>query len=181
MNPSVAWRACAAALALLFVTASCGYAPVHGGSASERFHVVLSTSKVPDAVASDDVLAGVREELARRGALASGDGYPRCEVEVLRADEASEGIARGEDGRGDARPESRGTRVALVARAWLVRAPGAGIERDTGDVRAADTVATAPDAASAMFRHSSAMRAAGRRLGRRLGARLLGYASASDE
>ena len=82
------------------------------------------TSRVPDAVASDEVLAGVREELARGGALASGDGYPRCEVEILRADEASEGIAAAPDAAGRLQPQSRATRVGLVARAWVLRAPG---------------------------------------------------------
>jgi hypothetical protein len=168
---------------IALVVAACGYAPVHGagGVASEPFHVVLSSSKVPDAVASDEVLAGAREELARTGSLASGDGYPRCEIEILRADEASEGIAAVRDSDGRLVPESRASRVGLVARAWVLRAPGGQRERDTGDVRGFETVAVAPDARSSAFRQSDALRAAGRRLGKRLASRIMGLPAASDD
>jgi hypothetical protein len=160
---------------------SCGYAPVHSGVADEHLHVVLSMSRVPDAVASDEVLAGVREELARGGALAGGDGYPRCEVEIVRADEASEGIAAQPDATGRLQPQSRATRVGLIARAWVLRAPGGERERDTGDVRVFETVAIAADSRAATFRHSDALRAAGRRVGQRLATRIMGLPSASDE
>ena len=165
----------------LLLCASCGYQPVHGGAAAERLHVVLSESKVPDAVASDEVLAGVREELARGGSLASGDGFPRCEVEILRADEAGEGIAATPDTDGQRSPQSRATRVGLVARAWVLRAPGGDRERDTGDVRAFETVAVAPEARAATFRQSDALRVAGRRVGKRLALRILGLPAPSDE
>jgi hypothetical protein len=158
----------------------CGYHPLHGGE-SEHMHVVLTQSKVPDAVASDEVLAGAREELARDGALAGGSGFPRCEIEVLREDEASEGIASATDAAGQRTPVSRATRVGLVARAWVLRAPGGEHERDTGDVRAFATVAVAPDARSGAFRESDALRAAGHRLGRRLAARILGIPAPTDE
>ncbi len=169
------------ALLLPLSLASCGYQPVHGGASAEHFSVVLSESKVPDAVASDEVLAGVREELARSGALASGATYPRCEVEILRMDEAAEGIAAqpGESGR--LVPQARATRVGIVARAWVLEAPGAERVRDTGDIRTFETVASALDARGAAFRHSDALRAAGRRLGRRLASRIMGLPSASDE
>jgi hypothetical protein len=171
------------ALLLTTALAACGYRPVHGGGGAqaEALHVVLSESKVPDAVASDEVLAGVREELARRGALASGGGFPRCEVEILRADEQSEGIAAVPDADGRLGPQSRATRVALVARAWVLRSPGAERERDTGDVRALETVAVAADARAATFRQSDALRVAGRRVGRRLAGRILGLPTPSDE
>jgi hypothetical protein len=158
----------------------CGYAPVHGGAPAEHLHVHLAESKVPDAVASDEVLAGAREELARMGTLAAGDGYPRVEVEVLRADEASEGIAAVPDADGRLLPQSRATRVGLVARAWVLRAPGGERERDTGDLRVFETVAVAPDARAATFRHSDALRVAGRRAGKRLATRIMGLPSASD-
>jgi len=170
-----------AALIVAAACASCGYAPVHTGVADDHLHVVLSTSRVPDAVASDEVLAGVREELARGGALAAGEGYPRCEVEVLRADEASEGIAAVPDGAGRLQPQSRATRVGLVARAWVLRAPGGEHERDTGDIRAFETVAIAGDSRAATFRHSDALRAAGRRVGQRLASRIMGLPSPSEE
>jgi hypothetical protein len=169
------------AFVIAAASASCGYAPVHTGVADEHLHVVLSMSRVPDAVASDEVLAGVREELARGGALASGEGYPRCEVEILRADEASEGIAAVPDGAGRLQPQSRATRVGLVARAWVLRAPGGEHERDTGDVRAFETVAIAGDSRAATFRHSDALRAVGRRVGQRLATRIMGLPSPSEE
>ncbi len=164
-----------------FACASCGYTPLHGGAGAEHLHVVLAESKVPDAVATDEVLAGLREELARGGALASGTSFPRCEVEVLRADEAAEGIAAEPDGAGGYLPRSRGTRVALVGRAWVRRAPDAERERDTGDIRAVATIAVAADARAGSFQYSDALRAAGRRLGKRLAARILGRPSPSEE
>lgn len=169
-------------LAFALSLASCaGYQPVHGGATAEHFSVVLSESKAPDAVASDEVLAGVREELARTGALASGASYPRCEVEILRVDEAAEGIAATPGAGGQLVPGARATRVGLVARAWVQRAPGAERERDTGDVRAFETIALAGDARGATFRHSDALRAAGRRLGRRLASRIMGLPSANED
>lgn len=164
------------------LVASCGYAPVHDGAvAKEPLHVVLSESKIPDAAASDEVVAGVRESLARGGNLAPGDGYPRCEVEILRADEASEGIAATPDSTGGFSPQSRATRVGIVARAWILRSKGGQRERDTGDVRAFETVTIAADARGATFRHSDALRAAGRRVGSRLAARIMGLPASSDE
>lgn len=164
------------------LVASCGYGPVHGGSGTkEPLHVVLAESKIPDAAASDEVVAGVRESLARGGHLAPGDGYPRCEVEILRADEASEGIAASPDSTGGFSPRSRATRVGIVARAWILRTKGGERERDTGDVRAFETVTVAADARGATFRHSDALRAAGRRVGSRLAARIMGLPASSDE
>jgi hypothetical protein len=176
-------RLAAALVLVLPLTLSCGYRPVHS-SGGDRLHVVLAASKVPDAVASDEVLAGVRDELSRMGTLVAGDGFPRCEVEVLRADEASEGIAAvPSTPSADSRlvPQSRATRVGLVARAWVVRSPGGEHERDTGDVRAFETVAIAVDARADSFRHSDALRAAGRRVVRRLATRVMGLPAASDD
>jgi hypothetical protein len=167
--------------ALSLALASCGYQPVHGGAGGAHLSVVLSESKVPDAVASDEVLAGVREELARTGALAAGAAYPRCEVEILRIDEAGEGIAATPGEGGQLLPQARATRVGLVARAWVLKAPGAERERDTGDIRAFETVAIAEGARGATFRHSDALRAAGRRLGRRLASRIMGLPSATED
>ena len=81
-------------------------------------------------------MAGLREELVRAGTLEAGDGYPRVEVEVLRADESSEGIVAQSNA-----PVSRATDVGLAARAWIVRAAGAPPESDTGDMRAQVTIA----------------------------------------
>lgn len=167
---------------LALVLVSCGYAPLHGGSSTgEQLHVRLASSNVPDAMAVDEVLVGAREELARLGFLSSGDGYPRFEIEVLRADEASEGIAAVRDAEGRLLPASRASRVGIVARGWVVRAPRADRERDTGDVRVLETVAVAFDARSSTFRHADALRAAGRSVGRRLAYRILGLPSATAD
>lgn len=163
--------------------AACGYRPIAGGGEGEheRFAVVLASTQLPDAVASDEVVAGVRDELARAGSLAGGSGYPRCEIEVLRADEASEGIAAAQAvPGGPLLPDARATRVGIVARAWIVRSKDGARERDTGDVRAIEVVAVAPDARAATFRHGDALRVAGRRTGRRIGLRLLGLPAASE-
>jgi hypothetical protein len=151
--------------------------------------VVLVRSLVADAVATDEVLSGVREALAIEGALAAGDGYPRMEIEVLRADEASEGIAApsatiGSAAGGGAR--ARATEVGLVARAHIVLEPGGLAERDTGDVRALDLVASdvalgVPDARADAMHHTDALRLVARRLGERLALRILGNPTASDE
>jgi hypothetical protein len=155
-----------------------------------RLHVKLVRSLVPDAVASAEVATGAREELARAGMLEAGEGFPRVELEVLRADERSEGIAAGENA-----PVARGLGVGVVARAWVVSAPGAEPESDTGDMRAEETIAVdvsapvspagvlpgAPDPRASSFHHPDALRAAARRLGRELTRRVLGLPAASDD
>lgn len=163
-------------LLALLTSTGCGYRPVNDVRGDEKLAVVLASSQVPDAAVSDEVVVGVREELAKSGALAPGDAYPRCEIEVLRADEASEGI-----GAVAGEPSARATRVGIVARAWVVRSKDGARERDTGDVRVFETVAVAGDARTATFRNADAQKAAGRRAGRRIGSRLLGLPAASDD
>jgi hypothetical protein len=171
------------------LAAACGYHPLYGGEASTRLHVVLLRSLVADAVATDEVLSGVREALAKEGALAAGDGYPRLEVEVLRADEVSEGIAAPSVALGSGAgggPRARATEVGLVARAHVVLEPGGALERDTGDVRAMDLTASdvsigVLDPRADAMHHSDALRLVARRLGERLVLRILGNPTASDE
>jgi hypothetical protein len=158
----------------LFLSA-CGYHSLYAVGPQGRLHVVVVRSLVADAVAADEVASGVREELARAGALEAGEGYPRVEIEVLRADEASEGIAAGAN-----RPVARGTEVALVGRAWVAASAGSQ-QSDTGDVRAEVGIATDAAALSSGFHHADALRAAARRLGHALGSRLLGQPAASEE
>jgi hypothetical protein len=164
--------------------AACGYRAVYGGEGGERLHVALARSVVADAIAAGEVVSGVREELARSGALAGGEGYPRVEVEVTRIDEASDAIAAGA-GAGGRVPVARATEVGVVARAWLVRSAGGAEERDTGDVRALVDqgvtraqdepagAAAGPEATDAL-RHDDAVRAAARQAGVRLARRILG-------
>jgi hypothetical protein len=178
---------------LLLLILSCGYRPVYAPDAP-RLHVKLVRTLVPDAVASAEVATGVREELARAGMLEAGDGWPRIEIEVLRADEASEGIAAGASG-----PVARGLDVGLVARAWIAASPGAEPESDTGDMRAQESIAVdtvpsspgvpppgggvlpgAPAPSASTFHYADALRAAARRLGHELTRRVLGLPAASD-
>jgi hypothetical protein len=154
---------------------ACGYHSMNAGTNDEHYAVVLASTNVPDIVASDEVVAGVREELAKAGALTGGESYPRCEVEILRADEAADAI-----GVAGSQLDARATRVGIVARAWIVRERGGARERDTGDVRAMDLAAVAPDAKAATFQNLDTMRAAGRRVGHSIGARLLGIPAPSS-
>jgi hypothetical protein len=175
------WVALALVLALALAASACGYSALYAGAPPSRLHVVLVRTLIADVVASDEVVAGLREELARAGALAGGDAYPRIEVEVLRADETSEGIAAGSSG-----PVSRATDIGLAARAWVVRAPGAPPESDTGDLRdqetiAVDEMATGPDPRASAFHTADALRAAARRLGRRLAYKVTGQPGSSDD
>jgi hypothetical protein len=174
---------------LLLLAGGCGYRAVYGGAGSERFHVGLSRAPVASAVAADEVTSGVREELAREGALAGGDGYPRVEIEVTRLDEASDAIAAAGPPGAQA-PAARATEVGVVARAWLVRAEGLEHERDTGDVRvlvdvratqAGEATPTASASSIDALHHEDALRAAGRRAGIRLARRILGEPAPADD
>jgi hypothetical protein len=169
---------------------SCGYGAVYGGAGAERLHVKLVRTLVPDVVASDEVAAGARDELALGGALEPGDGFPRLEIEVLREDEASEGIARGASPAGAGgltpSPVARATDVGLVARAWVVSAPGSAPESDTGDMRTEEVLAVdgtpgSPDVTGDMFHFADGLRAAARRLGHKLALRVLGEPAASED
>jgi hypothetical protein len=152
---------------------------------------------VAEAVAADEVASGVREELAREGALSGGRGYPRVEIEVTRVDEASVGVAAVAPA-GEVAPRARATDVGLVARAWVVQTPGGEKTRDTGDVRVLVVVGTATSptgGASAVaspplspspasidaFHHEDGVRAAGRRAGARLARRILGEPAPTSE
>lgn len=167
----------------MFLLGACGYQPLYGhhDRAAAPLHVVLHASSVPNAAVSDDVVVGVREELARGGDLAAGDGYPRCEVEVLRADESSDAVAAGLEASGARVPFARATRVAIVARAWVVPQRGAAPERDTGDVRVDEALSVTSDATAASFQYTDGLRVAARRVGKRLGARLLGLPTPTSE
>ena len=162
---------------------ACGYQSVYAAGPPGKLHVKVVRSLVADAVAADEVASGVREELARAGALEAGEGYPRVEIEVLRADETSEGIAAGASG-----PVARGTGVAVVARAWVASSAEATPQSDTGDMRAEESIAVdqvsgigGRDPRASAFHHADASRAAARRLGRKLGARVLGQPAASED
>jgi len=190
------------ALARLFVlvlagllVGSCGYRPLYGGAqGDERLSVAGITPLIADASVVAEVEAGVRAGLARAALLRGGGGYPRVVVEVLRLDTQSEGIAAVPGGvrppEGGAvplaaaeplRPLARGTRVGVVARAWLERSEGGPKERQTGDLRAVDVMQVESDARLEALRLDDTSRAAARRLGERLARRVLGEPEAPDE
>ena len=163
--------------------AACGYTPLYSAPPAERLSVALVGARTGDAITSDEVVAGVRDTLAKEGALAPGSTYPRVEVEVLRADETSEGIAGAEAPSGHV-PRARATEVGIVARAWIARDASGSHEADTGDMRSFD-LAAAPNPGDSLsaetMRHDDASRATARRLGRRLALRVLGHPVSPDE
>lgn len=177
------------------VVAGCGYRPLYAGEqGEERFAVTGISPLVADASVVAEVEAGVRAGLARAALLRGGGGYPRVVVEVLRIDTQSEGIAAVPGGvrppevggvvvagAGPLQPLARGTRVGVVARAWLERAEGGPRERQTGDLRAVDVMEVESDARLEALRLDDASRAAARRLGERLARRVLGEPEAPDD
>jgi hypothetical protein len=170
-------------IACILHVISCGYSPVYSAPASERLSVALVGARTADAVTSDEVIAGVRDTLAKEGALSPGGNYPRVEVEVLRADEASEGIAAVDTPSGQV-PRARGSEVGVVARAWIARSATSAHEADTGDMRAFDLVG-APNGGDSLtaeaLGHDDALRATARRVGQRIGLRVLGHPAANDQ
>ena len=162
-------------LALLLV--SCGYRPLYGGPSPRALHVHLSRANVADAVVATEVERGVREALSREGALLAGEGYPRLDIEVLRIDETSEGEAATPF----LTPQARGTRLGVLARAYVEAREGAPSEADTGDMRASELV-TSPvgDPKAELFGREDTLRAVARRLGQKLVARALGHPAASE-
>jgi len=157
----------------LFV--ACGYQPLYATPGGEAYHVHLSKNLTASALVADEVLRGAREELAKEGALASGDGYPRLEIEVLRADETSEGIIATNAPEGQI-PKARASELGVVVRAFVTRRSGGATELDTGDLREA-LLSGAPlgDSVRETWQREDALRAAARRLGGRAALKVLGH------
>jgi hypothetical protein len=166
-------RLAGATLALLLL-ASCGYRPVHAvRDPLGPFAVVTGPIHAPEAALAAALAEGARAELARAGELSpSRGGAPaEIEVELLRVDETPEGIALAAPDL----PLARGLRITVLGRARLRRAGSAGVERDTGDVRAGEVVARAAAAAPAVVMRDEGGLVAARRLGEILVRRLLGF------
>jgi hypothetical protein len=186
-------KARAFSLLALSALAACGYRPLYGGEQSEeRFAVIGVAPLVADASVVAEVEAGVRAGLARAAVLRTGGGYPRVVVEVLRIDAQSEGVAAvpggvrtpstgGAPGMLPTMPLARGTRIGVLARAWVERAEGGPQERQTGDLRTVDVMQVEADARLEALRLDDASRAAARRLGERLARRVLGEPEAPDD
>ncbi len=164
----------AAALVFLVLSA-CGYRSVYATPAA-KLHVKLGRVAIADAAAASEVVSGAREYLAREGALASGDGFPALEVDVLRVDETSEGISATAANE----PRARATRLGVLGRATVVPRDGGDATTDTGDVRASELVAVPLDPAAELSGRSDAVRAIARKLGQKLAARALGHPEAGE-
>ncbi|MFO0758255.1 MAG: hypothetical protein U0359_17300 [Byssovorax sp.] len=137
------------------------------------FTVESGAVRVPYLEAVSAAEEGARAELSRLGALGSpSEASSRVVIEVLAVEEAPEGIAAVE-GPSGAFPLARGTTLSVTGRATIRR--GQETLRDTGDVRATETIARAEDAAVSLAARREAVRRAARVLGERLGRRLLGY------
>ncbi len=161
---------------LPLVLVACGYQPLYATPAGEALHVHLAKNQVASAMVAEEVVRGAREALVKDGALASGDGYPRLEIEVLRADESSEGIVRAP---GDV-PAARASDLAVIARAYVVRHAGAPPELDTGDLRAQEMVGAPADPSREVWQREDALRAVARRLGSKLALRVLGHPTSGE-
>ncbi len=162
--------------ALFFLLGACGYQPLYATPAGEAFHLHLAKNQIASAMVAQEVLRGAREALVKDGALAPGEGYPRLEIEVLRTDEASEGIVRVQ---GDV-PQARASDLAIIARAYVVRHAGARVELATGDLRAQDVRAPPADPTRELWQREDALRSIARRLGQKLAARVLGHPSSEE-
>jgi hypothetical protein len=162
----------AAVLGLVaLLLAGCGYHLVHAGSsAGGPFAVTLGAVRSPDAALAAVAEEGARAELSRAGMLGAGAGAPAVlEVELVRVDETSEGIALAAGA-----PLARAVRVTAVGRARVRRPGGGPAERETGDVEVSETVARAGSVGGAAVARDEAGRAAARRLGEALARRVLG-------
>jgi hypothetical protein len=167
-------RSTAASLALAVLCAGCGYHLVHAASDPlGPFSVTAGPLRAPDAALAAAAEEGARAELSRAGALAGRGAPAEIEIEIVRVDEASEGIAL-------TRPDlplARGVRVTATGRARIRPAGGTAAERETGDVQASEVAAGAAGASSmgaAAVTRDEAGRRAARRLGEILVRRLLG-------
>jgi hypothetical protein len=140
------------------------------------FTIAGGAVHAPDSALAAAAEEGARAELAREGQLEARGAGSVIEIELLRVDEASEGIASGPSGS----PTARAVTVTATGRARIRRARGAAVERDSGEVRVGETAATAPSVAAGVVVRDEAARAAARRLGEALVRRLLGVPSPGE-
>lgn len=161
---------------LMLATSGCGYHAAYGGDApAYRLTVSGAALHAPYPEALQAALAGARAELAKTGVLASGTGYPRLVVELVRVDEMAAGIAAVETARGSL-PLARSTAVGVVVRGWVLERDGAPPTRDSGDVRRVETIAETADVALAGAHTDDALTAAGRAAGEAVARRVVGIA-----
>jgi hypothetical protein len=131
---------------------------------------------VPNTNAVQAALSGARAELAAAGHLASGSGFPRLTVDVLRVDEVSRAI-HVQAGR----PAAAGMGVAVVVRAHLQETAEQEPTLDTGDVRRADETSGDADPRVDGAVYDTALRSAAERAGRAAARIALGIPEPNDE
>jgi hypothetical protein len=160
---------------LFSLSLSCGYQPLYATPGGEAYHLHLAKNQTASAVVAREVVRGARETLAKEGALAPGDGYPRIEIEVLRTDETSEGVLA-EDTIEGREPRETASGLAVVARGFVARRAGGAPELDTGDLRAEATAAVPlGDSPRELWQREDSLRAVAHRLGAKLVLRILGH------
>jgi len=150
-----------------FSVLSCGYKPLRTAlQGSPHIRVERAVVRAPQGAsnAAGEAESGARAELAKWGALASGDDgkADRLTVELVRIDERSEGETVVPGAFGD-KPIARGVRVRITARGDV---EGEGGAFTTPDVDVTETVATnGVDALSWDAARQVAIRTAARRAG----------------
>ncbi len=180
--------------ALGALSCGCGYRPLRSGLAgTPRIRVEGATAHVPGGETTsltDEAVRGARGELARWGALADSPRSPgsarevdRLRIEIVRLDEASEGVAAIDaeggaaiDAEGVALPRARGVRIRITARGTIA---GPGGRYETRDVEASEIVAapafvSAGDALAWDAVRAGAVRAAARTVGALVAREVLG-------
>jgi hypothetical protein len=164
------------AVLVLAAPSACGYHSALDRPPERRLAVVAAPFATPHAEAVQEVLNGVREELARAEALGSS-GFPRVVVEVVRVDELPAGI----QAPGGETPLGRGASLGVTARAWVEEREGSPAGLDTGDIRRVETVGQGADSVASGLAAIDAIRASARRVGRALALRILRMPEASIE
>lgn len=162
------------AVLLSVVVAGCGYQAVYASGLPQQWCVRAAPAQTPDFSALQAALEGVRSELARAGALATNSDPPCVIVELLRVREAPSGVRSLEPGGSRPKPLSRGNRVEVTARAWVLSSADGPVSRDTGDMTRVSVVTTDANLLVDSVRHRNAAVTAARGLGEDLGRRILG-------
>lgn len=161
---------------------ACGYRPAYGGTApAARLSIKVAPSRAPESGALSAIIAGLRAELSRAGALSTDTGYPRVVVELVRVNErgTAQTLTADLDGKPGI-PLASGALVGVTARAWVEIAPGQ-VERDTGDIRRTSAFGSQTNPGYDAAQREAALASAGRAVGEALGRRIMGEIEVTQE
>ncbi len=168
-------RVAALLLGALALALGCGYRPLRTGLAGHpQIQVLSGETQVPAGAGADvaeELASGARAELSRYGALGAefregGAPVERLRLEIVRLDDASEGIAVSEG-----RPHARGIRLRVIARGVVT---GAKDTWETADVEATEMVSASSDPLAWDAARKAAARFASRRAGAMVAREVLG-------